>query len=73
MAKNGFFLFLAHPLLIETVYSILPRDVDDLTVGFVSVVNMWMLWRLAVWMDQKKYYWCSSPPAIEAGGPSQGV
>ena len=56
LAKNSFFIFLTHPFLVVATYLILPSDANDAMVLFFAVLNTWLAWRLAVWMDENEHY-----------------
>ena len=55
-ARNPFFIFVIHPFFILAFYLALPKDSGDLVVGLASIANTFLLWRLAKWMDSKRYY-----------------
>lgn len=56
LARNSFFIFLAHPFLVVAAYLIMPSDAGDGAVLFASLGNTWLAWKLAVWMDDNGHY-----------------
>ena len=56
LAKNSFFIFLTHPFLVVAVYLLLPEGANDVIVFSVAVLNTWLAWKLAVWMDENGHY-----------------
>jgi predicted acyltransferase len=56
LAKNSFFIFLAHPFLVVAAYLLVPDSAPDAVVFAVSVLNTYLAWKLAVWMDDNGHY-----------------